>query len=180
MAKRIILKLGDARLWEKCAEVEDIKAQGTIAAISDLKDTLNDFKKKNGFGRAIAAPQIGVLKRIIYVDFPKAIVSGAMINPKIIKKSKEMIRVWDDCFSFPDLLVKVERAKEIEVEYQTEDGEKRMISAIGDLSELLQHEVDHLDGILAIERAIDGKSFALRSEWEKHLKVDTIKRTAAR
>jgi peptide deformylase len=65
-------------------------------------------------------------------------------------------------------LVKVERAKEIVVEYLDEGGKKHTISADGGLSELLQHEIDHLDGILAVERAIDGKSFALRSEWEKH------------
>jgi len=169
MVKKI-LTLGNSTLWKHCSQVQNIKATGTIKAIRNLKDTLNNFKKRNGFGRAIAAPQIGILKRIIYVDFPKANISGAMISPKIIKKSKEKIQIWDDCFSFPDLLVKVKRAKEIKVEYQTEDGEKRTISAAGDLSELLQHEIDHLDGILAVERAIDGKSFALRSEWEKFQK----------
>jgi peptide deformylase len=170
MAIKIILRLGDSGLWKVCETVKNHGSIETKKIIKDLKDTLENFKEKHGFGRAIAAPQIGVLKRIIYVDFPKAKLSGAMINPKIMKKSKEKIRVWDDCFSFPDLLVKVERAKEIKVEYQTKDGEKRTISAAGDLSELLQHEIDHLDGILAVERAIDGKSFALRSEWEKYLK----------
>jgi peptide deformylase len=170
MAIKSILHLGNPLLFEKCSPIKSIMAPRTIKVIRDLKDTLEDFKESNGFGRAIAAPQIGVLKRIIYVDFPKAKISGAMINPKIVKRSKEKIRVWDDCFSFPDLLVKVERAKEIEVEYQTEDGKKQTISAMGDLSELLQHEIDHLDGILAVERAIDGQSFALRSEWEKYLK----------
>ncbi len=167
MAIKIILRLGDPGLWKVCEAVKNHDSIGTRRIIQDLKDTLEDFKERNGFGRAIAAPQIGILKRIIYIDFPKAKISGAMINPKIIKKSKEKIRIWDDCFSFPDLLVKVERAKQIKVQYQTGEGAKRTISATGDLSELLQHEIDHLDGILAVERAIDGKSFALRSEWEK-------------
>lgn len=170
MAVKEILRLGNPGLWKVCATVEEPDSKETKQFILDLKDTLENFKKKNGFGRAIAAPQIGVLKRIIYVNFPKEKISGAMINPKIVKKSKENIRVWDDCFSFPELLVKVERAKEIRVEYQNEDGENHTITAKGDLSELLQHEIDHLDGILAVQRAIDGKSFTFRGEWEKFWK----------
>jgi peptide deformylase len=165
-----ILKLGNPELWKACSMVKDAMGLDTKKIIRDLKDTLADFKKKNGFGRGIAAPQIGILKRIIYVDFPTVKISGAMLNPKIIRKSKEKIRIWDDCFSFPDLLVKVERAKEIKVEYQTENREIHKITAKDDLSELLQHEIDHLDGILAVQRAIDGKSFAFRSEWKKFWK----------
>lgn len=170
MAIKRILKLGNPGLWRVCATVKDAGAPETKKIIRDLKDTLADFKEKNGFGRAIAAPQIGILKRIIYVDFPKAKISGPMINPMITKQSKEKIQVWDDCFSFPDLLVKVERAREIKVEYLSINGENRSMTAKGDLSELLQHEIDHLDGILAVQRVIDGKAFALRSEWGKYLK----------
>jgi peptide deformylase len=170
MAEKKILELGDPGLWKKCKTVRETEAPETIDAIRDLKDTLADFRKKNGFGRGIAAPQIGILKRIIYIDCPKEIISGAMINPKITWQGKEKIRLWDDCFSFPDLLVKVERTIEVEVEYTTEKGEKRLIGAKGGLSELLQHEIDHLDGILAVERAIDGRSFAFRNEWKKYWK----------
>ncbi|HSQ36238.1 MAG TPA: peptide deformylase [Candidatus Binatia bacterium] len=164
MPKKPIRLLGDPKLWKNCKAVQDPGAAGNAKIICDLRDTLADFRKKNGFGRAIAAPQIGILRRIIYVDFPKAKISGAMINPKIIKKSKTKIRLWDDCFSFPGLLVKVERAKEIVVAYLDEGGKKHSNIANGGLSELLQHEIDHLDGILAVQRALDGKSFALRSE----------------
>jgi len=168
VAVKEILRLGNPGLWKVCIAVKDVGATETKKIILDLKNTLEDFKKKNGFGRAIAAPQIGILKRIIYINYPKAKISGALINPKIIKKSKEKIRVWDDCFSFPELLVKVERAKEIKVEYLSDDGENQMVTAKGDLSELLQHEIDHLDGILAVQRAIDGRSIAFKSEWEKY------------
>lgn len=170
MAVKEVLRLGNPGLWQVCVMVKSHNSKETKKIIRDLKDTLADFKKKNGFGRAIAAPQIGILKRIIYINFPKEKISGAMINPKIKKQSKEKIRFWDDCFSFPELLVKVERAKTIKVEYQTQDGENRVLTAKGDLSELLQHEIDHLDGILAVQRAIDGKSFAFRKEWKKFRK----------
>ena len=169
MAIKPIRLLGDPCLWKKCAAVKDVSAPEIAAVIRDLRDTLADFKKKNGFGRGIAAPQIGVLKRIICIHFPKAKIDGAMINPRIIKKSKARIQLWDDCFSFPGLLVKVERAKEIAVAYLDESGGKHTIIADNGLSELLQHEIDHLDGILATVRAIDGKSFALRDgrKWGK-------------
>jgi len=170
VASQSILKLGDPGLWKGCEIVDDIKAPEIIDAIQNLRDTLADFKEKNGFGRGIAAPQIGVLKRIIFIDFKKEKISRLMINPRIVWQSTAKIRMWDDCFSFPGLLVKVERAREIKVEYLSIDGENCSVAAKGDLSELLQHEIDHLDGILAVERAIDGKSFALRSEWEKHWK----------
>lgn len=114
--------------------------------------------------------KLGILKRIIYIDFAKKNISGPLINPKIVWQSSEKIQLWDDCFSFPDLLVKVERAKEIKVEHLSSDGENRSVSAKSDLSELLQHEIDHLDGILAVQRAINGKAFAFRSEWEKFWK----------
>lgn len=170
MAVKEILRLGNPGLWKVCATVKDTGAPETKKIIQDLKDTLDDFKEKNNFGRGIAAPQIGVLKRIIFIDFPKEKISGPMINPMITRQSKEKIQLWDDCFSFPELLVKVERAKEIKVEYLSSDGENCSISANGDLSELLQHEIEHLDGILAVQRAIDGKAFTLRSEWEKSWK----------
>lgn len=168
MAVIEILKLGNPILFEKCEEIEDYNSINTAETIQDLKDTLLDFKKKSGFGRGIAAPQIGKLKRIIYVDYQAEKLSGPLINPRIVRQSKERIQLWDDCFSFPDLLVKVERFKEIEVEFFNSFGEKTSINATGDLSELLQHEIDHLNGILSVQRAIGPKAFALRQEWAKY------------
>ncbi len=164
MAARRILLLGEAKLWRKCAPVRGIAAPAVRKAVRDLRDTLEDFRERNGFGRGIAAPQIGTLKRIIYIHFPKEGIDGAFINPRIIKKSKAKIRLWDDCFSFPGLRVRVERSREVAVEYTDEKGKKHTIIADNDLSELLQHEIDHLDGILAVQRAVDGRSFALRGE----------------
>lgn len=75
--------------------------------------------------------------------------------------------LWDDCFSFPDILVKVRRNLTTEVRYQDERGRRRMLHAEGTLSELLQHEIDHLDGVLAIDRAIDSRHIVLRQEHER-------------
>jgi len=129
--------------------------------IADLRDTLMDFRAKYGACRAIAAPQIGVIKRIVYmhVDSPTV-----MLNPVIDRKSDEMMIVWDDCMCFPDLLVRVLRHKCCRITYRTAEWRTEQLSLEGDMSELLQHECDHLDGILAVSRAIDGHSFALRSQ----------------
>jgi len=75
--------------------------------------------------------------------------------------------LWDDCFSFPDILVKLERNYSVEVRFTDESGKRRSIKASAAFSELLQHEIDHLDGILAIDRAIDSKHIILRSEYDK-------------
>lgn len=170
MAIREILRLGNPILFEKCEEIEDFNSTKTAETIQDLKDTLLNFKKENGFGRGIAAPQIGILKRIIYIDYQTEKLSGPLINPQIVWQSRERIQLWDDCFSFPDLMVKVERVKEIGVEFFNSSGEKTFINAMGDLSELLQHEIDHLDGILSVQRAIGPKAFAFRQEWTKFIK----------
>jgi peptide deformylase len=169
LAIREILKLGNPLLFEKCEEIEDFYSTYTAETTCDLKDTLLNFKKKSGFGRGIAAPQIGILKRIIYIDYQTENLSGPLINPIIIREGREKIQLWDDCFSFPDLMVKVERFKEIVVEFFNSSGEKNSINAMGDLSELLQHEIDHLDGILSVQRAIGPKAFALRQEWAKFM-----------
>jgi peptide deformylase len=84
------------------------------------------------------------------------------INPKIINKSKEMFEVWDDCMCFPNLFVKVMRHNTIEIEYLDENWKTQNAVFENDLSELFQHEFDHLEGILCTMRAIDDKSFRWR------------------
>ena len=90
-----------------------------------------------------------------------------LFNPRLEDMSEEMIEVWDNCMSFPDLLVKVKRHRNGRVVYHDLEWKECDLVLGGNLSELLQHEYDHLDGILATQRAIDGKSFALKSEEEK-------------
>jgi peptide deformylase len=75
--------------------------------------------------------------------------------------------LWDDCFSFPDILVHVERNCSIEVAFLDERGRRSSLKAEGAFSELLQHEIDHLNGVLAIDRAVDSRHIILRSEYNK-------------
>jgi peptide deformylase len=141
--------------------VKDFSSKETRTTIADLRDTLDDFRKRHGFGRGIAAPQIGSTLRIIFIRLNGL---DALINPKIIKRSTQMIELWDDCFSFPNILVKVRRHRRIEVSYDDEEGKRKTLQAANALSELLQHEIDHINGVLAIDRAITKKDIILRSE----------------
>lgn len=156
MVKEILL-LGNAQLYELSEEVQ--KGEDLTELIQNLRDTLLDYRNKYHAGRAIAAPQIGVKKRVIYFYTDKEIV---FVNPVLTFPDNEKMEVLDDCMSFPNLLVKVMRYKRCTITYMTPMWEQKKIELEGDLSELLQHEYDHLDGILATMRAIDNKSFYIK------------------
>lgn len=170
MPSREILQLGNPVLWQKSVEVADVQSAEIGRLVRDLRDTLGAFREATGYGRGIAAPQIGVLKRVIFVRMQPAGFSSPLVNPQIVWASESQIELWDDCFSFPELMVRVSRAAQIRVDYQDDRGLKQTIEAEGDLSELLQHEIDHLDGILAVQRAISPQAFATRAEWESRLR----------
>ena len=160
---REVLLLGNPKLYEVSQVVNQDELNTLKEVVNDLHDTLIDFREKYGAGRAIAAPQIGVMKRLIYMYIDSPVV---FINPALTDKSIDMMLVWDDCLCFPDLLVKVERHKSCFIAYLDTDWKEQKMWLEGDLSELLQHEYDHLDGILAVSRAVDEQSFALRSQRE--------------
>ena len=165
MAIRPIILLGNPILRETCRSVRDVRTRAIRGICRDLQDTLENFQRRKGFGRGIAAPQIGSTDRIIFIRMEEF--TGPMINPVVVRKSRNTFELWDDCFSFPDLLVRVRRRRTIEVRFRDAQGTSRALKAAGALSELLQHEIDHLDGVLAIDRAIDSRHIVLRSEFDK-------------
>jgi len=163
MPVKEILLLGNPKLNEVCSPVTKDDFNEVQKIVEDLHDTLMHFREIYKAGRAIAAPQIGYMKKLIYMNVDKPIL---FINPVLDILSAEMIELWDDCMSFPDLLVKVKRHKKCHVTFRDMDWNFQSLDFDGSLSELIQHEVDHLNGILAVSRAIDGKSFALKSQKE--------------
>lgn len=154
-----ILKLGNPQLHETSIAVVQEELRSLKPLIKVLHNALMEYREKFGAGRAVAAPQIGILKRFIYLNIDKPIV---LINPELSNFSSEKIEVWDDCLCFPGLLVKVQRSKRATLKFKDEDWKDHTLEIEGDLSELIQHEYDHLDGILATQRAIDNKSFRLK------------------
>lgn len=162
MASRPIVELGNPKLRELSEEVTDLRYAAGV--LDDLADTLHEFQRTHGFGRGIAAIQVGERARIVYIEIHGQCFE--LINPRYSRRSPEKFQLWDDCFSFPNLMVYLERHRTVEIVYTDRQGEERSLVADDDFAELIQHELDHLDGILAIDRALDPKtSFMTRSEY---------------
>jgi len=168
MAVRAVLQLGDPGLRLIAARVENPVAPEIGALVEDLADTLAHWRKTTGYGRAVAAPQIGILLRVIFLQLPGA-EPWPLVNPEIIERSQEKIVVWDACLSFLSIFMQVERHREVIVRYQDLQGSWHEVRAGEErnLSELLQHEIDHLDGILALDRITDIRTMCTREEFEK-------------
>ena len=144
MATLEIKKYPDPVLKKKAVEIAEISSDIKRLA-QDLAETM---VKRDGVG--LAAQQVGELKRIIAVQTEESPI--VFINPKIIKKSKETEVMEEGCLSFPNLYLKIKRPREVEIEALSIDGEKKQIKAEGLLARVLQHEIDHLDGKLFIDR----------------------------
>ena len=160
-----MLLLGDPRLRERSREVEDFDDPAVAAAGEALAATLAAFRRRHGFGRAISAPQIGVPLRMIAVNLGDG--PFLVVNPTVTWASDETFTMWDDCMSFPGLLVRLARHRGISLAYRDERGAERAWERM-DLapSELLQHEIDHLDGVLAVDRALDREALVMREVFE--------------
>ena len=151
-----ILVKGDPLLAQPSVPVE-WPDENLDADIGKLRTALHDFRREHGFGRAIAAPQVGISKRIVYLHVDRW--QGAIANPQITWRSTERFAVWDDCLSVPDSIVRVMRHRSISVTFRDTHGDGHEWENLPeDLSELLQHEIDHLDGVLMTDRAIDADS----------------------
>jgi peptide deformylase len=172
MAIRTVLQLGDPRLREKALAVSDPATREISDLVRDLADTLAHWRSKTGYGRGIAAPQLGISQRVIFLQLPGA-EPWPLINPEIIDRSQETMVVWDACLSFLSIFMQVQRHREIRIRYQNLHGEVLEFEAGEDrnLSELLQHEIDHLEGVLAIDRVVDLKTICTREEFEKRYRA---------
>jgi peptide deformylase len=174
MAIRTVLQLGDPGLREVAKRVGDPAAGLIRALVEDLADTLAHWRKTTGYGRGIAAPQIGVNLRVIFLRLPGE-QPWPIVNPEIIWRSPKKIVVWDACLSFLSIFMQVHRHREITVRYQDLSGQQCEIHAGEErnVSELLQHEIDHLDGILAVDRITDIRTMCTREEFEKRYRAES-------
>jgi peptide deformylase len=154
-----LLLLGDLRLYEICQPVLKTELPFVKDWVADMDNVMKEIRLKYNFGRAIAAPQLGIMKRLIYMNIDKPVI---FINPDLYDLSTDMFELWDDCMSFPNLLVKVKRHQSLTIKYLDENWEPRVWKMEDALSELLQHEYDHLNGILCTMRAVDEKAFKWR------------------
>lgn len=144
MAVLSIRRFGDPTLNERSLPVKEIDRRvGKL--IKNLAEIMYDAP-----GIGLAAPQIGVLKRAFVFDIGEGLVS--YINPEIVWRSKKMEEEEEGCLSVPDIKVSIKRSEKIKVRALTPEGKKVEFKAEGLLARVIQHEVDHLDGVLVLDR----------------------------
>ena len=144
MAIRNVVQVGDDVLRQKCFPVEEFDEK-LHALLDDMKQTV---KKEEGAG--LAAPQVGVLRRLAVVDVDEGYFE--LINPVIVQQKGEQTG-WEGCLSVRGKSGIVSRPMKVTVVYQDRFGEKQLIKAKGFFARAICHELDHLDGILYIDKA---------------------------
>jgi peptide deformylase len=169
MAILKIKKYPDPILKKKCQEVKEVTEE-----IKNLGwDMVGTMEENEGIG--LAAPQVGESKRVIVIhplkerslEEKSKRLPQVFINPEIIKKSEATITDEEGCLSFPGLFLKIKRAKEVEIEALDKDGKKVQIKAEGLPARIFQHEIDHLDGILFIDRIIFWQRLKIKRRLQK-------------
>lgn len=162
-----ILTIPDARLKQVCKPLPGV--DGRVATLLD--DMLETMYKAPGIG--LAAPQVGVLERVIVVDVADKEEKPApllMVNPEIVQASDELQVIQEGCLSIPEIYAEVTRPRAVKVKYLDRDGEVRTLDAEGLLSTCIQHEIDHLNGVLFIEHLSMLKRNMLLRKYNKQRK----------
>jgi peptide deformylase len=162
MARLEVRLLGDPVLRTEAAPVEAV--DGDLRRLA--ADMFETMYAEEGVG--LAAPQVGILKRLIVID-PQAedVKPFALVNPVIVASAEDSERGEEGCLSVPGLKELVDRPVDVTVEGIDLDGNPVRLEATGLLSRILQHEVDHLDGILFLDRVSPLKRKMLLRKWEK-------------
>lgn len=146
MAVKKIVQLGHEALSKVCDPVKDVNEVRDL--IQDLKDTLATVE-----GIGLAAPQIAVTKRVVYINFQDGENEYVLINPEIIGASKETYEDYEGCLSYVMHEGLVERPRAVRIQALNEKGELKVYEAQDLLGRCFQHEIDHLEGIMYVDRA---------------------------
>lgn len=162
---RDMLELGNPALRQVAAVVDDPVSPATQQVIQDLRDTLHDFRARNGWGRALGAPVIGVPRRIVLIEIDDQ--SIVLINPAFEQWSSEQDGGYESCMTFPSLWGVVSRPVRVVVSALDETGSPRRWEAAGPLARVMQHEIDHLDGLIWLDREPDIESICTNREYRR-------------
>jgi peptide deformylase len=160
-----IITIPDTRLKAKCKPLDNVDGR-----VADLMDNmLETMYKAPGIG--LAAPQVGILERLIVVDVtdhknekPNPL---AMVNPELIWASNELAVTQEGCLSIPEIYADVTRPAQVRVRYVDRAGEQREMDADGLLATCIQHEIDHLNGVLFIDHLSSLKRNMLLRKYNK-------------
>lgn len=151
MARRKICLDGDEILRKKCREVTIVDDKIRMI-LDDMADTM--YATPNGAG--LAANQVGILKRLVVIDMGDGLIK--LVNPKIIAKSGKQECV-EGCLSFPNRFGKTIRPQTVTVQALDENGEEIILTGEGDMAKAFCHELDHLDGIVFVDKVIEFLKF---------------------
>jgi len=167
-----IARLGHPILYKKASLVDNTTESGIKELIHDMSETMIDYK-----GMGLAAPQVHISKQIIIFRIiedqekeSNEIKITALINPRIIKTSKETDNQWEGCLSIPGMLGLVKRHFSISYEGFDMSGNKIQQYAEGLHARVVQHECDHLNGIVFTHRLLDKKAYGYEDEIEEYWK----------
>ena len=159
-----IVRFGDISLRKKTKKVT-VFNKYLHETIDRMKETL----RKEKSGAALAANQVGISKSIIVVNYQNE--EFELINPRITSSSGEQYE-YEGCLSLPNFSGRVRRAKTVKVVFEDRNGSEKEIERTGPLAICFQHEIDHLDGILFIDRMEE--KFVIRDADDTRLKVDDL------
>ena len=161
-----LVELGNPLLRQPSTPFADPTSPEVSRILADMRDTLHDCRARTGYGRAISAPQIGVLKRLIFIDHHETTLE--LVNPRFERWSREEDERYESCFSFPGIWGLVHRPVSVVLVAWTPQGQEQRIEASGTLARILQHEMDHLDGFVWLDRNPDMHSLCTTHEYEKN------------
>ena len=174
MAVRRIIRMGHPTLRQRARAltIEELGAPATRVLIDDMLDTLHDY---GGIG--LAAPQINESIRLAIIEIPggptrygeiEAVPLTVFANPEITALDETRAGYWEGCLSIPGLLGWVERPQHIRVDYTDLDGQPQRIEPQGFLATVFQHEFDHLDGHLFVDRMTDPTQLVFEQEFARY------------
>ena len=135
----------DPVLRQKNAKIKDVSTPEIQTLILNMTETMHEAK-----GVGLAASQVGVNLRLCLIEVEEKLY--VLVNPKITAKSRKKILSDEGCLSFPGIFLPISRAAQVQVRYLDQTGNPQKIKADGLLARALQHEIDHLDGVLFIDR----------------------------
>lgn len=168
MAIRPVLLFGDPRLRKPSEPVKRIQDVRIVDLRRDLYETLGHLQLSHRRGGGLAAPQIGALLQLVCIRVPQRTIF--LHNPEILDKSQELFEVWDFCFSAKAaFMARVIRHRHVTLRYLDEEGNQRQETFSDYMSELMQHELDHLQGVLFIDRITAPDSLMMAEEYSKRI-----------
>ncbi len=171
------IQFGNPLLRAKARQLtkDEILSESTRQLVANMKHTL----KKKGYGVGLAAPQIGESLALSIIDIrstklrpkiPKSMWARlVIINPQITKTYGKRRQLWEGCISFAEVFAKVPRYKKIRLKYLDEKGKRHEKDFKGLLAHVLQHEIDHLNGVLFVDRVKDPTTYITLAEYKKRI-----------